>query len=248
MTGALTVLALAALVTASPIPQPRPADLVPTEVIVEAPADPAADAPELETPVPVPRPNALALALRTTPNPPPALPPDRMACRDPRLEGTDKASFRNMFGCGVFDPVNITRVAGIKLSTPATLTCPTARALADWLTGVADPTAREMLGERIKGVWVMGTYTCRTRNSRPGARLSEHAFGRAVDIGGFTLGSGRKVVVRTGWGKGAEGGFLRRIRERACGRFKTVLGPGSDRHHHDHLHLDLANRKSTYCR
>ena len=36
----------------------------------------------------------------------------------------------------------------------------------------------------------------------------------------------------------------------ACGEFRTVLGPDSDRHHRDHLHLDLQNRRngSSYCR
>jgi hypothetical protein len=48
----------------------------------------------------------------------------------------------------------------------------------------------------------------------------------------------------------AEAAFQREIRAAACGPFKTVLGPGADAFHDDHLHLDMAERRnrSTYCR
>ncbi len=81
--------------------------------------------------------------------------------------------------------------------------------------------------------------------------MSEHGFGNAIDIAGFTLESGRKVMVLDGWnGRGDERKFLRQVRAEACGPFMTVLGPGSDAHHRDHLHLDLQHRRSgsRYCK
>ena len=134
------------------------------------------------------------------------------------------------------------------MSTPATLSCDAAQVFADWLTGVADPAARKMLDGRIKQVWVMASYTCRTRNRQRGAKMSEHSFGRAIDVGGFTLGDGRKVTVKDGWRTAKIGGYLKHVASKACGMFKTVLGPDGDRFHQDHLHLDVALRKSSYCR
>ena len=36
------------------------------------------------------------------------------------------------------------------------------------------------------------------------------------------------------------------LRESACGRFTTVLGPGSDGYHEGHIHLDMAERRNGY--
>ena len=178
-----------------------------------------------------------------------AVSPDGLICKDPRLTGTPvKNVVGPMPGCGIYAPVKLTSIAGIKLTTPATLDCPTARTVANWLTGVADVEARRTLGARITKIWVMGSYSCRTRNNRPGARLSEHAQGRAIDIGGLWLGNGRKITVSQNWGKGTAGKFLRTIWKKACGPFKTVLGPDGDRYHQDHLHLDTAHRKRSFCR
>ena len=36
------------------------------------------------------------------------------------------------------------------------------------------------------------------------------------------------------------------IRSTACARFSTVLGPGSDGYHEEHIHLDLEPRRNNY--
>jgi hypothetical protein len=36
------------------------------------------------------------------------------------------------------------------------------------------------------------------------------------------------------------------MRTLACARFTTVLGPGSDGYHEEHIHLDLAERSHGY--
>ena len=74
-----------------------------------------------------------------------------------------------------------------------------------------------------------------------GAKLSEHGFGNAVDVAGFVLDSGQVINVEQDYYRSA---FLKTVRKNACGTFRTVLGPGSDRHHRNHIHLDLANRRS----
>ena len=206
--------------------------------------EPAAARAEGVPPIPPRKPPVPAEALTAT-----APAPDGIICKDPRLQGKPVDNVVGRIpGCGIYAPVKLTAISGIKFTTPATLDCPTARTVANWLTGVADVEARRTLGARISRVWVMGSYSCRTRNNRPGARLSEHAQGRAIDIGGVWLSNGRKVTVSQNWGKGSAGTFLRTIWKKACGPFKTVLGPGSDRYHQDHLHLDTAHRRRSFCR
>ena len=86
-----------------------------------------------------------------------------------------------------------------------------------------------------------GSYSCRPRNNQRGAKVSEHAFGNALDVMAFILADGREITVVKGWrGDPAEQEFLREAFVGACRYFNTVLGPGSDPFHHDHLHLDLA--------
>jgi hypothetical protein len=40
--------------------------------------------------------------------------------------------------------------------------------------------------------------------------------------------------------------FRQRLRDAACRRFNTVLGPGSDAYHANHIHVDLAERAHGY--
>ena len=154
-------------------------------------------------------------------------------------------------GCKIPNPWRMTSVAGVELSQPATINCSVAQPLADWIDNIVQPAANDAFGERVTVVNVAASYSCRPRNNKRGARMSEHGFGNAIDISGFTLESGRKISVEGSWIKPSdEKSFLGAVREEACGVFKTVLGPGSDRHHNDHFHLDLATRKSgrAYCK
>ena len=193
-----------------------------------------------------PAPSPVSVVIPTIPLPGPA----EMVCRDPRLAGERAPDIVDVgrLACGIDDPVRVTSVAGIRLAPPALLGCRTARRLADWLTGVAQPEARAHLQAGIAEVRVIGSYACRTQNNA-GRRRSEHARGRAIDIGGFTLTNGVEVAVARDWGKTPEGAFLRKIWHKGCGAFATVLGPDADRHHRDHLHLDTSPRGGEpYCR
>ncbi|KPQ07822.1 MAG: hypothetical protein HLUCCA12_05300 [Rhodobacteraceae bacterium HLUCCA12] len=152
-------------------------------------------------------------------------------------------------GCDVDDPVSVTHVAGIRLSQPATLECDTARAFDDWVRGAMLP-ALGNAGGGVAQIRVAAHYACRPRNNRPGARISEHGRGRAIDIAGVVLSDGQSVMVLDDWRRGRFSDALQRMHQAACGIFRTTLGPGSDGHHEDHLHFDLAQRRGggTYCR
>jgi hypothetical protein len=98
----------------------------------------------------------------------------------------------------------------------------------------------------------MGTYSCRNVNGGRSGKLSEHAFGNAVDVSAFVLRDGRRVSVLSGWhGKSDEREFLRRLHQSACKRFGTVLGPDYNSAHANHFHFDMAKSMkdgSAYCR
>ncbi|MGH6855698.1 MAG: extensin family protein [Aestuariivirga sp.] len=153
-------------------------------------------------------------------------------------------------GCEVRNAWRVYSLAQISFSQPATLNCGMADPLNNWLQNVVQPAAQRRFSESVVSLDVAASYSCRARNNRSGNKMSEHGYGNAIDIAAFTLESGRKVSVRSGWpGRSDERGFLRLVREEACDNFMTVLGPGSDRHHRDHIHLDLQNRRNGnhYC-
>src|SRR5438067_4637419 len=177
--------------------------------------------------------------------------PDTQCMVDPhsignaeKIEDIDEGN-----GCEVRNAWRVYSVAGVNFSRPATVNCGVIGPLDDWVAHTVQPAARQSFGERVVGVDIAASYACRARNNEYGARMSEHGFGNAIDISGFTLESGRRITVREGWrGESTEHGFLSEVRRDACGDFHTVLVPGIP-YHGDHLHLDLANRRSgkAYC-
>ena len=151
-------------------------------------------------------------------------------------------------GCGIPEPVRVREIDGVTLNQPATLNCDAALALQTWLReGVVPVVGRT--GGGVSSLRVVASYACRTRNNQPGARLSEHSTGNAIDIAGIGLVNGRELTVLTGWRSGQSSRLLRRMHQEACGPFGTVLGPNSDRFHRDHFHFDVASyRSGPYCR
>ncbi len=169
-------------------------------------------------------------------------------CNNPAILG-EVVSPISEGACGIENPVAVRYVAGVRLSTPATLNCRTANTLANWVENDAQDAVKK-LRSRITEMTVFASYACRTRNSRRGARLSEHALGNGIDIGVFTLANGVELSVEDDWGNsGKEGKAIRALHESACGPYGTVLGPNSDRFHYNHFHLDTAEyRSGSYCR
>jgi hypothetical protein len=128
----------------------------------------------------------------------------------------------------------------VGLKSKVTLACPIIPSIDTWLNEIVKPAAVMYFGVPVVDIKA-GSYSCRPRNNRRGAKLSEHSFGNALDVMGFVLADGREVSVVKGWkGAPAEQDFLREAFVGACRYFTTVLGPGSDAFHYDHLHLDLA--------
>lgn len=153
--------------------------------------------------------------------------------------------------CGIGQPfkVKASLQGDVWLDPGATLDCTMTEALDRWLAEVVQPAAYRHFGVPVIGARNLGSYSCRTRNGVKGAKISEHAFGNAIDISSFMLAGGRWVAIKTGWrGAAAERAFWREIHSAACKRFFTVLGPDADSFHRDHLHLDLArhNRDGSY--
>lgn len=151
-------------------------------------------------------------------------------------------------GCGIDDPVKVTSVSGITLSQAAIMDCTTARALNAWVDQAVVP-AVGRLGGGLAGLKVAAHYSCRTRNNQPGARISEHGKGRAIDISALILKNGVQISVLKGWDDRDHARLLRTVHAAACGPFGTVLGPDADRFHKDHFHFDTASyRSGPYCK
>lgn len=151
--------------------------------------------------------------------------------------------------CGMNSPFKIIAASDgqVSMKPQATLGCPMTVAFNRWLNEIAQPAAQAWFGESIVEVRQLSSYSCR-RIGGSGS-MSEHGFGNALDVAGFTFTSGRIVTVKHGWsGSPEERGFLRQVHAGGCEVFTTVLGPGYNAAHHDHFHFDLARRNSVVCR
>ena len=151
--------------------------------------------------------------------------------------------------CGMTRPLKVSALddGHVGLDKRLTIDCPMIPALEAWLGDVVEPDAQARFGQRVIIVNVFGAYSCRPIDDEPGARLSEHAFGNAVDVAGFTLADGRTLQYVRDWKSAGtqEAAFLHEAHAGACQYFTTVLGPGSDVFHYNHIHLDLANHGAT---
>lgn len=169
-------------------------------------------------------------------------------CGDPNIQGETIGRLPGPGGCGILSAVKVRSVAGVTLNPAARIDCVTAKALKTWVERGAIPAVGDA-GGGVAGLRIIGSYSCRSRNNLAGARLSEHANGRAVDIAGIRLRSGREITLLTDWNKPGDGAKLRQMWRAACGPFGTVLGPESNRFHRDHFHFDTARyRSGPYCR
>jgi hypothetical protein len=154
-------------------------------------------------------------------------------------------------GCKTIDTVKLMSFA-TEASNLGPMTCPLAANFAAWAKYAVRPAAKQLLGSEVVRIETMGTYSCRNVNGGRSGKLSQHAFGNAVDVSGFVLKDGRRITVLGGWnGKADERAFLRRMHESACKRFGTVLGPNYNAAHANHLHFDMGKSMkdgSAYCR
>lgn len=249
-------MALASPPEHSPRPAPRPGAVAPEPATEAAVRLVAAGTAVARSPRPAPRPENLkrraivrAAGVRVQPDPGITFGKKGAVCGVASIKGAKLAPIAGRVkGCGVPDPVQVTSVQGVLLSTPAIMDCTTAKALDKWVrTAVLPEVGR--LGGGVASLQVAAHYACRPRNNVRGARISEHGKGHAIDISAINLKNGISLTVLKGWNDAVQGRILRAVHRAACGTFGTVLGPGSDGYHRDHIHLDTARyRSGSYCR
>ena len=150
--------------------------------------------------------------------------------------------------CGAADAVLLQTVilpdqTKVVVAPPATLRCTMAEQLAHWVREDVAPAAVKKLGAPLRGLDNFNSYECRGRNRVRGATLSEHGRANALDVRAFKLANGEDVALTD---VQVAKDFRDAIRASACARFSTVLGPGSDGSHEEHIHVDLAERRGGY--
>lgn len=145
--------------------------------------------------------------------------------------------------CRIQQPVSVGSFSGplpVSLSTQATVDCAFATEFSNYINFRAQPLAQIHLETQLTKITAGSGFQCRRRNNAPTGKLSEHAFGYAIDILSFTFADGTTIDVRDpGQMDKREAAYFNAVRKGACDYFTTVLGPGSDAAHATHLHLDL---------
>ncbi|UUP16300.1 hypothetical protein NTH_00745 [Nitratireductor thuwali] len=209
-----------------------------------------------EAPIPLLREQAAPLGERAVPpveTSPPVLAAGEIACRSDLarlgVSFADMPAVEAEGGCRLPHPIRVTTLgAAISLRPAAIINCNTARAAAQLVQQAGRKAAEAHLKSPIEAVNHASAYVCRVR--RGTVHLSQHAFGNALDIASLTLADGKHVAVREYEdAESPEALFLDAFRTAACGLFTTVLGPGADADHADHLHLDMKRRRGgAYCR
>jgi hypothetical protein len=157
----------------------------------------------------------------------------------PRLIGPE--------ACGGRDMVEVTAVlladkSRIAIEPPALLNCGMAESLAAWLRQETAPDVAK-LGSALTAIENYDSYECRPRNRIPGAKLSEHSHGDAIDVRALHLADGRRLALADMY---TDKPLREALRDSACRRFTTVLGPGADIFHAGHVHLDVIQRPNGY--
>jgi hypothetical protein len=150
-------------------------------------------------------------------------------------------------GCGATDVVKLESIllpddTRVPMSPPATMRCTMAEAVTHWVRDEMAP-AFAKAGPPIRAIDNFASYDCRGRNNIASARTSEHGYANALDVRGVRLADGKFVQFTD---RSVAKDFREGLRKDACARFATVLGPGSDGFHEEHIHVDLAERARNY--
>jgi hypothetical protein len=150
--------------------------------------------------------------------------------------------------CGAPDAVRLESVSladatKVAIMPPAILRCAMAAEVANWIREDVAPAAAKAFGAPLRGLENLGSYECRGRDRVRGATLSEHGRANALDVRAFKLANGATLVLADAK---VPNDFRDAVRQSACARFATVLGPGSDGEHSEHIHVDLAPRRNDY--
>jgi len=177
--------------------------------------------------------------------------PAPSACRLARTEAVAIApsipAIHGPGSCGGDDLVRLEAIVlpdskQVAVKPAAILRCTMAAAIADWVRSDMAPFA-ERLGTALSDLDNFDSFECRGRNRVSGAKLSEHGRANALDVRALKFANGQSLSLTD---RNAPRIQREAVLQSVCGRFTTVLGPGSDWYHEDHIHLDLAERRSGY--
>jgi hypothetical protein len=147
---------------------------------------------------------------------------------------------------GTASPMVTASAGPVQVDPPATLACPIVSVLDQWIANAVQPSAMHWFRQPVVEIKQISAYSCRGMNGNPNAHISEHAFGNALDVAEFDLADGHKVSVQYGWhGSPEEQGFLHDVQSAACDQFTTVLAPGANVYHYNHIHVDLMRHYSS---
>ena len=206
------------------LPEPAPESFLP-EIVLDVPQPPAS---RVETTA--------------------SLPSYGDDCRDELAQlGAEFSVSEDITGtgvCHVTKPVQLrsvlTSAGRVELPGTPLLNCAFAQQFVVWLSDVAAPLIAGARGARIASLSTGTSYQCRTRNGDLSGKISEHAFGNAIDIAGITLTNQRRIEITAASDpQDPDRRLLAALRASACGYFSTVLGPGADEAHTSHFHFDL---------
>ena len=198
-----------------PLPRPRPPQISTAEPAPEGVTEEAA-------------PSACRLRLTAELADAPSLPP---------LIGPGECNVDDVVRLEAVWLLDKTRVA---VTPPAILRCSFAEAVVHWVREDLAPAVRSV-GGALRSIDNFAAFDCRGRNRIIGARLSEHGRANALDIRSLKLVSGTVIELTD---PHVAKDLRERLRKNACARFTSVLGPGSDGYHENHVHLDLAECRS----
>ncbi|URK87287.1 extensin family protein [Rhizobium sp. RCAM05350] len=157
-------------------------------------------------------------------------------------------------GCGIDKPLTLqTVLPGITLKPEGKMRCETALELARWTKDAVLPAAKVALENEgpLTTINQASSYICRLRNNTANGKISEHARGNAIDIASFSFKNGKSIEIQPrDEDSTLAGAFQRAVTATGCLYFETVLDPGSDEAHENHLHFDVIERKGgyRYCR
>jgi hypothetical protein len=166
------------------------------------------------------------------------------------VEATDHPSTPNEL-CRIEVPVRLKAVpvrsragAMVRLGDQPILACRFADRFGHWLGDLVAPLVAGSLNTELKSVRTGPGFECRNRNRATTGKLSAHAEGLAIDIAGFELANGSTLRIQPESDVPPNPALVA-LRTAACGWFTTILGPGSDAAHADHLHVDVQRHGSS---
>jgi hypothetical protein len=143
--------------------------------------------------------------------------------------------------CGIDTPVLIS-ADPLPYRRPMLMGCALADRVAQWESKSVTVEAERYLGQRVIAALPMVGYSCRREIGSNRNYVSQHGYGRALDIGGWRLGDGSVVTVEKDWhDRGAKGQFLHAVALDGCRYFSVVLTPDVNRAHRTHFHVDIGD-------